>query len=508
MKIRYTVLSLAVAFTLLSSPAVAQGWSQPLQTNTSRNINGLFSVSSTLTIAVGNLGTIIGTSDGGNTWSTGVSGTTNNLRKVFVSGLTIPVITAVGDNGTIIRSSNAGVTWTPWTSGVTLDLHDIFVHDPTNGTTMTVVGESGVILWTNNGGSNWMLRLSPTPGNLNGVFFKTLLEGFTVGDAGVILHTINNGNNWTPVVSNTTANLNHVFFPHADTGWIVGDGGTLLKSTDGGASWDPQTSLTAENLRRVMFTSTGTGTIVGDGGVIFRTTDGGGNWNQQTSGTGNDLTSVFFVDANYGMVSGESGLVIATVNGGVPVELSSFSATTMDDGSVRLGWETESETRNFGFEVQRDAGDGWVKIGFVEGNGDSRMARSYSFTDRSVPEARLLRYRLRQIDYDGSWENLPAVTVASGVSPASVELGAWPNPFSSSTNLQVTLPQSSFVRLHIHDITGRRLAVVHEGALNAGSHVLPWKTDGLPSGRYLAVLGTGDGGSDVQYRTFELILQR
>lgn len=506
MKFRYTVFSIAVAFALLSGSAAAQGWSQALTTNTSRGINGLFSVSSTMTIAVGNVGTIIGTSDGGNTWNTGVSGTTNNLRKVFVSGLTLPVITAVGDNGTIVRSTNAGVTWTPWASGVTLDLHDIFVHDPTNGTTMTIVGESGVILWTNNGGANWMLRLSPTPSNLNGVFFKTLLEGFTVGDAGTILHTLNNGNNWTPVASNTTANLHHVYFTHADTGWIVGDGGSIIKTTDGGTSWDPQTSPTTENLRRVMFTSTSTGTIVGDNGVILRTTDGGVNWNQQTSGTSNDLASVFFVDANYGMACGERGLVIATINGGVPVELRSFSATSQDDGSVRLTWETESETRNYGFEVQRDAGDGWKKLGFVEGNGDSRMSRSYSFTDRSAPEALLLRYRLRQIDYDGSSEDLPAVTVASGASPASVTLAAWPNPLSSATNLQVTLPQSSFVRLHIHDITGRRVAVLHEGALTAGSHILPWKTDALPSGRYLAVLTAA--GSGAQPRSFELILQR
>ena len=489
MNLRYIRAVVVVALCLLAHDrVVGQGWSQPLPTNTTRSLNGIFSVSSTMTIAVGNVGTVIGTSDGGNTWITATTGTSENLRKVFVSGVSNPVITAVGDNGTIIRSTNSGVTWTQINSGVTLDLHDIFVHDPLSGTTMTIVGENGVILWTNNGGANWIFRLSPVAANLRGVFFKSLLEGFAVGDGGVILHTTNNGVNWTSIFSGTAVDLQHVYFSHPATGWAVGDAGVILQSTDAGANWMPLQSPTTEHLRRVMLTSVASGTIVGDHGVILRTADGGVTWHQQISGTGNALTSVFFTDDTHGMVAGERGLVISTYNGGWPVELRSFSARVLQDGAVHLRWETESETQNFGFDVQRSDGTDWETLGFVPGHGDSRSTHRYAFTDRDPSPGTVLRYRLRQIDYDGGAEILPAVTVDLVGTRYDLTLDAWPNPAASTAHLLLALPAPAVSRLRVHDIAGRVVATVHDGMLDAGTHVLGWETSALPAGRYFAVL--------------------
>jgi photosystem II stability/assembly factor-like uncharacterized protein len=484
--------ALAVFLSILGTctPAAAQGWSQALPTNTSQGLNGVFSVSSSLTIAVGNSGTIVGTTDGGNTWNTGNSGTTENLRKVFVSGLSLPVITTVGDNGTILRSTNAGVTWLPWYSGVTVDLMDLFVQDPLVGNNLTIVGETGVILFSSNGGSSWGPRMSPTSKTLNGVFFKTLLDGYAVGDDATVISTTNGGASWQFVTIASTAKLNHVFFTTLSKGWIVGNGGLILNTTDGGATWSPVANPTSENLRRVMFTDSLSGTVVGDNGVVLRTVDGGVTWYEQITGTTFDLYSVFFIDTNYGMVAGERGLVIATINGGWPVELRAFTAVAEADGSVDLRWETETETQNFGFDIERDAGSGWETVGFVPGNGDSRMKHGYAFTDHPAFEAGPLRYRLRQRDYDGRWEYSPVVTVERNFSAASVTLAVWPNPFNPSTNLQVTLPRTAAVRLRIHDIQGRLRATVYEGSLSAGVHLLPWNAVDAGGGRYFAVLET------------------
>ncbi|MFA6233936.1 MAG: YCF48-related protein, partial [Bacteroidota bacterium] len=279
-----------------------------------------------------------------------------------------------------------------------------------------------------------------------------------------------------------------IFFTHPDTGWIVGDMGRILRTTDGGTTWDPVPSPTLENLRRVMFTSVSTGTAVGDNGVILRTTDGGNTWDQQNSGLGSDLTSVFFVDNDNGMVTGERGLVIATMNGGVPVELSAFSAIALNDGAVELRWQTETEEQNFGFDVERDAGAGWESMGFIAGSGDSKIAHRYSFVDRRPFDAESLLYRLRQRDYDGGWEYSPVIMFKREVHPFSPALFAWPNPFHSSTNLQLTLPQASTVRLRIYDSDGRLCATIQEAAMEAGTHILPWQADGFASGRYTAVM--------------------
>ena len=68
-------------------------------------------------VAVGALGTILRTTDGGDTWTPQSSGTTNFLNGVsFVDANTG---TAVGGEGTILRTTDGGDTWTPQSSGTT-----------------------------------------------------------------------------------------------------------------------------------------------------------------------------------------------------------------------------------------------------------------------------------------------------------------------------------------------------------------------------------------------------
>jgi photosystem II stability/assembly factor-like uncharacterized protein len=58
---------------------------------------------------------------------------------------------AVGDAGTIINTTNGGVSWTSQTSGTTNALRDVQFVDTSNG---WAVGDGGVILHTSNGGAN------------------------------------------------------------------------------------------------------------------------------------------------------------------------------------------------------------------------------------------------------------------------------------------------------------------------------------------------------------------
>ena len=45
----------------------------------------------------------------------------------------------------------------------------------------------------------------------------------------------------------------------------------------------------------------------------------------------------------------------------------------------------------------------WERIGFVEGNGTTTEENNYSFIDGDLI-CRKYQYRLKQIDYDGSFE--------------------------------------------------------------------------------------------------------
>ena len=73
-----------------------------------------------------------------------------------------------------------------------------------------------------------------------------------------------------------------------------------------------------------------------------------------------------------------------------------------------------------------------------------------------------------------------------------------PNPFNPRTELRFALAQPGRVVLAVHDLTGRRVAVLADRELAAGPHTFPWQgrdTAGrtVASGVYVARLVTAEG---------------
>ena len=153
----------------------------------------------------------------------------------------------------------------------------------------------------------------------------------------------------------------------------------------------------------------------------------------------------------------------------LPVELAGFEAT-VDGGTVRLTWQTASETGNARFEVQRRAdakrGDGaWTAVGSVEGSGTTTEAQRYQFADEDLPyEANQLDYRLRQIDLDGSTQFSKTVTVERSVGEVEL-LGTYPNP------------------VQLHDILGRKVRTLVRSE-KTGRHKHRVDVENLASGVY------------------------
>lgn len=81
---------------------------------------------------------------------------------------------------------------------------------------------------------------------------------------------------------------------------------------------------------------------------------------------------------------------------------------------------------------------------------------------------------------------------------ASLSLQAFPNPFNPLTRIRYELSEPDQVVLRIHDLTGRVVRTLVDGARASGTHEAVW--DGrdsqgrvLPSGVYLARIGTSAG---------------
>jgi photosystem II stability/assembly factor-like uncharacterized protein/pimeloyl-ACP methyl ester carboxylesterase len=245
-------------------------------------------------------------------WTLQTSGTFLNLRSVWFTDVNTGW--AVGAVGIIKHTTDGGTTWSAQTSGTIRNLKAVHFNDASTG---WVVGNVGVIKHTTDGGTTWTAQPSGTSRNLTAVYFIDASTGWVVGSSGLITHTTDGGATWAAQPSGTSSNFTGVHFTDASTGWVVGDLGAITHTTDGGTTWMAQPSGTSSNFTGVHFTDASTGWAVGDLGAITHTTDGGTTWNQQITGRSNRLDDVYFTDANTGWTVGSGGIILHTANGGV-----------------------------------------------------------------------------------------------------------------------------------------------------------------------------------------------
>ncbi len=113
----------------------------------------------------------------------------------------------------------------------------------------------------------------------------------------------------------------------------------------------------------------------------------------------------------------------------LPVELLSFSAKQKED-KVLLDWHTSSELNNEGFDIERSTdGRVWEPLGFLNGHGTTLDEQFYAFIDEK-PARGINYYRLRQMDFDGTWEFSEVVSVQY-LQDESSELLVFPNPIDN-----------------------------------------------------------------------------
>lgn len=165
----------------------------------------------------------------------------------------------------------------------------------------------------------------------------------------------------------------------------------------------------------------------------------------------------------------------------IPVELISFTAS-INNNSVILTWQTATETNNRGFEIQRlqdykiERIQDWKKIGFIEGYGTTTEPKLYSFIDDKVA-AGIYCYRLKQIDFDGTYEYFPdanGIEVDFNVPLLFVLEQNFPNPFNPSTTINYALPYQSSVEIVIYDIMGREIRSFNITSQPAGYQGIIW----------------------------------
>lgn len=200
------------------------------------------------------------------------------------------------------------------------------------------------------------------------------------------------------------------------------------------------------------------------------------------NGIGASLTS-FWVSMNYVAIT--------------PVELSSFTANLVNQ-EVHLNWTTATEVNNQGFEIERSSVEqSWEKIGYVPGFGTTTETKSYSFIDENVVTGSYT-YRLKQIDFDGTFSYSEVVTVEVDLTPGNYELYQnYPNPFNPSTKIEFQVPEVSNVSIAIYDMLGQQIRLLFNDEVVPGRYTLEWNGKNnsgtqMSSGVYIYRITAGD----------------
>ena len=189
-------------------------------------------------------------------------------------------------------------------------------------------------------------------------------------------------------------------------------------------------------------------------------------------------------------------------NSPLPVELSSFTAKTIDK-SIELKWQTKTEINNYGFNVERRINESeWNSIGFAQGNGNSNSPKEYNYSDNDLfAGGSKFEYRLKQIDNDGQFEYSDIVEVE--IMPTEFELSQnYPNPFNPSTTIRFSLPKETQLKINIYNMLGELVETLAEGTYETGYHKATFNASSLPSGAYVYRIESSDF---VQVRKMVLI---
>jgi len=219
------------------------------------------------------------------------------------------------------------------------------------------------------------------------------------------------------------------------------------------------------------------------------------------------LTTVNGTQATTFSVADGQGYLSTGSTSPLPVELTRLEATASTEG-VALEWRTASETNNAGFRVQRRVVDAstpgarrvadaapndWTRVGRVEGSGTTTTPQTYRFVDEALPPgADTLRYRLAQVDLDGTVHLSDPVTVGRG-GPEGVRLeGAYPNPARSRATVSLAVPEQARdgAALRLYDVMGRQVRTVTP--VSGGRSTVSIDVSDLSSGVYLLRL-SADG---------------
>ncbi len=433
------------------------------------------------------LGYVLKTTNGGQSWTTSLSTGTALQSLSFVSENTGYVVGGYNPVSLIYKTTNGGQTWSQQISGTQYCYFGSYFNENTG----IIVGDWGSIRKTTNGGNTWFGCTSGTPDYLESICFIDQNTGFSAGREGQIVKTTNGGNNWNPLIQVGTW-LNSIKFLNENIGYAVGKSGMVLKTTNGGGGWQIMSMGISYDLWNIFLLNQNLIYIVGDYGNVLKTVNGGMNWTIQNVGSSNNLSGVYFLDSLIGFTSGTNGSIYKTQTGGellpLPVLISPLDNSNNISLTPTLIWSEISGVINYHVQISPLSNFSLIS--------DSATITS---NQRIVPPGKLQpnttyfwRVRATNAVGTGVWADAWSFgTTMVGINQISSELPAvfnlyqnYPNPFNPLTKIKFDVPEKSSISLKIYNISGKEIANLYNGNVNAGVFEVNWNATNFSSGVY------------------------
>jgi hypothetical protein len=192
----------------------------------------------------------------------------------------------------------------------------------------------------------------------------------------------------------------------------------------------------------------------------------------------------------------------------LPVELSSFTATPVENGCMQINWITQSETGVMGFYIYRGTCDvlsnSQVVSPIVSATNTSQTT-TYNFVDTELSGLGTYYYWLQNLDLNGSnsfhgpisitvndhnYNPPPTIPTLTGLDKI------FPNPFNPLATISYNLAKAENVNIAIFNTKGQLVRSLAAETKQAGAYSVKWDgndTNGQPqsSGVYYVKMTAG-----------------
>jgi photosystem II stability/assembly factor-like uncharacterized protein len=258
----------------------------------------------------------------------------------------------------------------------------------------------------------------------------------------------------------------------------------IFRSMDSGTSWTAADNGVGPATVEC-FTVLGSDIFAGADGynVVYRSTDSGGTWS--VVGTGVDIQ--VHALATVGTDLFEAPLLEATPSGVLRSTDSGKSWTIQKAGLTDLAIQAFAVSggnlfagtqggiflsTNRGLTWKQSSDDTWSATALAVNDGYLYAGTYYNFERRPLSDFGI---------------NATVVPLSS----LSSILTSYPNPFTRSTTINFTTPESGAAQVNVVNLLGTEVARIFSGELGAGEHRFLWNATGLPEGMYECIVRMG-----------------